>query len=240
MISEKTFIRYYSSFWEQLLPGVDHYVRMINSGLKERVYSPLTIEDIPTRRAIINGIAFKLFNQINSGSFNLNDLDNLSCQSSLLLELQKETANQMAFLNNSTSFKQEINQNELLIIIALSKRLNDFSESKSDFKVYPKFQGCGLLFNCAGDIKYSKTLVEIKAGIGNFSRHDIFQLITYGSLNYISDTQYDFENFQLLNIRTGVQWIENIETVCEIIGGASSAEIYSEVVNYISNNYRSI
>nr|WP_294858605.1 hypothetical protein [uncultured Fluviicola sp.] len=240
MISEKTFIRYYSSFWEQLLPGVDHYIRMINSGFKERLFTPINIEDISTRRALINNIAFRLFHKITTQSMSLNDLNQLSSESENLKLLKVEISQQMAFLNNAQNFNLNLNANEIQIIKILTKRLCEFSESKSNLEVYPKFQGCGLLFNCFGDIKYDNTLVEIKAGEGSFSRQDIYQLITYGALNYISDDAFHFEKFQLVNVRTGVVWTEEIETICEITGGASSAEIYSEVVNYISNNYRSI
>lgn len=237
MISEKTFIRYYSSFWEQLVPGIDHYVRMINSGLKERPFTPIIIEDIPTRRAIINGISFKLFYNFKTDNTPYKDL---KLDSKVLKDIKKSEEKKMSFLNNSKDFDKDLNENELLIIIELTNRLVQYSITKKGLEVYPEFQGCGLLFNCYGDLLYEETLIEVKAGNSNFSRQDLYQLLTYGALNHISSKKINLINFELVNIRTGIQWQENIETVCEIIGGASSSEIYSEIVNYISNNYRSI
>lgn len=237
MISEKTFIRYYSSFWEQLLPGIDHYVRMINSGLKERLFAPITIEDIPTRRAIVNGIAFNLFYKFKIENLNFKDL---MIDSNDLLKIKILEVNKMSFLNNAKEFERDINENELSIVKDIANRLVVYSSLKDDLKIYPEFQGCGLLFNCYGDILYKDTLVEVKAGNTNFGRHDLYQLLTYGALNHISSKKINITNFELINIRTGLQWKENIESVCEIIGGASSSEIYSEIVSHISNNYRSI
>lgn len=237
MISEKTFIKYYSSFWEQLLPGIDHYVRMINSGLKERLFVPIVLEDIPTRRAIINGIAFNLFYK-----FKIEDCNykNLNLNSEELVKIKKSEARKMSFLNNAKDFENDLNENELIIIKELTSRLIIFSSEKKGLKIYPEFQGCGLLFNCYGDILFDETLIEVKAGNSSFGRHDLYQLLIYGALNHISGKNITLSNFELINIRTGVQWKENIESVCEIIGGASSSEIYSEIVNFISNNYRSI
>lgn len=237
MISEKTFIRYYSSFWEQLLPGVDHYIRMINSGFKERSFTPINIEDIPTRRAIINGIAFKLFYNFKTNNVIYEDL---LIDSKVLVEIKQSEVKKMSFLNNSKDFEKELNDNEFKIIKELTNRLVKYSSNKEGLQIYPEFQGCGLLFNCYGDLLNKDTLIEVKAGNSNFSKHDLYQLLTYGALNYISTNSINLTNFELVNIRTGIHWKENIETVCEIIGGASSSEIYSEIINYISNNYRSI
>ncbi len=240
MISEKTLIKYYSSFWDQLLPGVDHYVRMINSRLKERIFPPITVEDIPVRRAFINSIAYNLFYKYQKGSITENEIASLNSISSIITEVKEESLKKVSSLSNSNTFHSNLTNNEIEIVSILVNRLCDFLKSKTSIEIYPIFQGCGLLFDCYADLKYDKTLVEIKAGESNFSKFDIYQLITYGSLNYASGSTLDLYNYQLLNIRTGVSWVENIETVCEIIAGCSSVELYAEIINFISNNYRSI
>lgn len=240
MISEKTFIKYYSSFWDQLLPGADHYLRMINSGLKERIFPPITIEDIPVRRALISSMAYNLFYKYHKGIITKNEIDLLDSESPVLAVIKEESFTKVSSLSNSDTFNSDLTVNEIKIVLILANRLCDFLKSKKNIKVYPKFQGCGLLFDCYGDLKYDKTLVEIKAGESNFSKFDIYQLITYGTLDYANGSLFDLQHFELLNIRTGVSWIESIETVCEIIAGCSSVELYSEITNFISNNYRSI
>jgi hypothetical protein len=240
MISEKTFIRYYSSFWEQLLPGIDNYVRMVNSGLKERLYTPITIEDIPTRRALINGIAFKLFYMCHNNKLSFANLQSLEINSIIIKDLHMSVKSDMSSLDNSDNFKDDIIPNEFTILKELTNRLYNFFFLKSEVIIYPKFSGCGLLFDCSGDAFYKDYLVEIKAGNANISKQDFFQMFTYGALNYAASDPYQINNFKLLNTRTGVLWSENVETVFEITGGTSSADIYSEIINYISNNYRSI
>lgn len=240
MISEKTFIRYYSSFWNQLLPGVDHYVRMINTGYKERFYTPISEEDIPTRRALINSIAFKLFYAFYNKKCESEQIKTSSFDLEIIEDIRRVEVENMRHLDNSDNFDDKVSTIELNIIEKLVKRLLSFSANKNDFEIYPKFQGCGLVFDCYGDIRNGKTLVEIKAGNNNFTKLDLFQLLLYGALNYIGDNKYVLERFHLLNIRTGVEWNEDIETVCEVIAGESSSEIYSEIVNFITNNYRSI
>lgn len=240
MISEKTFIRYYSSFWDQLLPGLDHYLRMINSGLKERIFPPITIDDIPIRRALINTMAYKLFYKYHNGLITKKQLDSIDSEVSILTNIKRESFENISSLANSDAFNSDLTINEIKIISILTNRLEMFLKLKEDIEIYPKFQGCGLLFDCSGDIKYDKTLVEIKAGESNFSKLDICQLITYCALNYASGSPYNLEIFELLNIRKGTLWTGNIETVCEIIAGCSSVELYAEINNFISNNYRSI
>ncbi|OFY85030.1 MAG: hypothetical protein A3F72_04590 [Bacteroidetes bacterium RIFCSPLOWO2_12_FULL_35_15] len=240
MISEKTFIRYYSSFWEQLLPGIDNYIRMVNSGLKERLFTPIITDDIPKRRALINGMAFKLFHKCHNKEIIFENIASLAPDSPEINEIQDTVLRDMANLDNSDTFKEKLSLNEFIILQNLTHRLYKYFSKKKDVIIYPKFQGCGLLFNCSGDAIYENNLVEIKAGNTNFGRHDFYQLFTYGALNYVSYDINEISRFELFNIRTGLCWNENIENVCEIIAGTSSAEIYSEIINYVSNNYRSI
>lgn len=233
MISEKTFIRRYSSFWEQLLPGIDNYVRMVNSGLRQRVYPPIQILDIGARRALINSIAFKIFNQFYEENIPISKLLALKLNSSEILEAHRKAFSEVSFLDNSNNFNEPPQAFEVEIIKELTKRLLGTYGPHSSLKVYPSFQGCGLLFSTSADIFYEDTLVEIKAGQNNFSKHDFFQLLTYLALNTISNKYYSISSFELFNIRTGLRWKEGVDVFCQAAAGASSTEITSEIVTYL-------
>jgi hypothetical protein len=84
MISELAFIRSYNTFWKTLFPGGEDYIRLINSALGVRFDRALDINDIPNRRALINSIAFSLFELHSSKELNLKDVYKMSSDDSLL------------------------------------------------------------------------------------------------------------------------------------------------------------
>ena len=67
MISEVTFVSNYTSFWNELLPGSERYVRMINAGLKEIPYEPIKGRDSAERRAIVNDMGFGVYRAVAQG-----------------------------------------------------------------------------------------------------------------------------------------------------------------------------
>ncbi len=87
MISELVFIRSYNTFWNSLFPGGDDYVRLINSILSVKFENPLTIDDIPNRRALVNGISFSLFELVINNEMTALNIDNLSVDNPKLNKL---------------------------------------------------------------------------------------------------------------------------------------------------------
>ncbi len=60
MISETYFASKYTSFWNDLLPGKNKYIRYVVNSDIETVELPLESIDVPSSRGFINYIAFKL------------------------------------------------------------------------------------------------------------------------------------------------------------------------------------
>jgi hypothetical protein len=130
-----------------------------------------------------------------------------------------------------------------LIDFKLIKWISD-SLIKNYSKVYkrtirPKFKGCGILFETEGDIIYSNTLAEIKAGDRNFGILDIRQLYVYLALNNISPS-YEINMIELFNPRTGILWNEYVDIVSENIAGTPTIEILYEIISFISNENKSL
>lgn len=111
-------------------------------------------------------------------------------------------------------------------------------QKKSRLKVRPLFPGCGILNSAEGDIFYSGTLVEIKAGQRNFSILDIRQLYISLALNQFYN-RYNILFIELFNPRTGLLWRENKEIVSQNISGNSTIEIITEIINHVTSETNS-
>jgi hypothetical protein len=239
MISELAFIRSYNTFWKSLFPGGDDYVRLINSALGEKFDKPLEFKDIPNRRALINGISFSLFELNTLNEIKYNEIDKLTSDSSLLKKILLKEKKTLSNLRFGEKLSSKINDEELKVIKSISKRLIEQYSKKHQLKVRPKFKGCGIIFEANGDIVYSSTLSEVKAGDRNFNIQDIRQLYVYLALNHQSK-EFSITQIELCNPRTGMIWREYIDVVSDNIAGASTIEVYNEIINFISNDNRSL
>ncbi len=94
-------------------------------------------------------------------------------------------------------------------------------------------------------IQYKETISKyfnLKKGC-NFKGTDLQQLLVYGALNYIQGRgrqTREIKKFQLFNPRLGFLWEADVEEVAQNLGGCSSTDIYNEIINFISSEYRSL
>lgn len=240
MISELFFCRYFTSFWTETLPGSDHYVKLINSGLQERFCPPIEISESSEKRSLINVMSYELFNMIVLNQLEQKELLSLKESSELIIEIQKKAIKFLTpVLMNPKSY-ESINNEEIKIITYICKTLLQRFSTKKQLTLSPKFPGCGLIQTSEGDILEDKTLVEIKAGDRNFSILDLRQLLIYGALNYASKSQYEIEKFCLFNPRTGLQWIEDIDVIAYNLASTTAADLYTEILGFLTQGYGSI
>ena len=238
MITELAFIRSYNTFWRSLFPGSENYIRLINSSLGLRFADHLDILDIAKRRALINGIGFSLFEMKVKKSITLKTIENFKTNDKFLEKISLNEKKILSDIMTEEVLADNINNEELEIIKSIAQRLILEYSFKKTLKVRPKLKGCGILFETNGDIIYEETLTEVKSGDRSFSVQDIRQLYVYLALNYESK-EFDLQQIELCNPRTGILWRENIEIVSENIGGCSSTEIYNEIINFLSNDNQS-
>lgn len=239
MISELAFIRSYNTFWKTLFPGGEDYIRLINSALGERFDRALEVNDIPNRRALINSIAFSLFELHSRNELDFKDIDKMTSENPMLKKILLKEKKALSNLRFGEKLSTKISETELIVIKSLSKRLITKYFKKGNLHLRPTFKGCGIIYEANGDLIYGSTLSEIKAGDRNFNIQDIRQLFVYLALNHQSK-EYKINQIELCNPRTGLIWREYVDIVSENIAGSSSIEIYNEIINFISNFNRSI
>lgn len=239
MITELDFIRTYNNFWRTLFPGADDYIRLINSGLVERFEKPIKVEDIASRRALINNIAFSIFEKYVTQKDSTALIDSLSGDSEMVItlsEVEIEKLSRFRFAENVTSL---LSVDELNVAKAISQRLIKKYVDKPMLLIRPIFPGCGLIFESEGDILFENNLIEIKAGQRSFSVQDLRQLFVYLALNHQAK-KFEIKFVELCNPRTGLFWRDSVSVISQNISGASSVEIFNDIINFISNSNRSL
>jgi hypothetical protein len=241
MSTELSIINGYSRFWEELFIGSKIYIPIMNKQEAEKAFEPLDIEDIPQRRPLINEIAFSIFEKFCLKELDNNYVQNLNLDDTLLRKLhQEKLINLYEIIYLGRSFTHDLIEDELTIIKEMAQRLIKTFSDREGLKVSPTFAGCGIVHEARGDIYYKETLVEVKAGDRNFKSQDIRQLFIYGALNSKQQEPLDIKYFQLFNPRTGLIWEEEIGAIAWKIAGSSPFEVFNELIEFISSDYRSL
>ena len=108
------------------------------------------------------------------------------------------------------------------------------ASKRQPVQVSPVFRGCGIIDTCVGDVFFSDTLYEVKAGDRSFRSTDIRQLLTYAALNKASDGP-KLARIGLFNPRTGVSFSGSLDEVCSEVAGCTPDDLLSEIVRIISS-----
>lgn len=228
MISEHRFSSAYSSFWKQLFPMGEVFIRRLNMAC-ERPIDPLdsTLPVSKGKRAIINELSFRLFKE---------KAENNKVDRKRLTELSNEVIRYIERLSNTVGKKEKLELIEMEEALDLAISLSSFFETNklSSLQFWPSFNGCGCMNKCKGDILYGDTLVEVKAGDRNFRIIDIRQVFVYLALNF-SSQQYLIRNIELINPRTGLYFQSSVKTIIKECSGKMPVDIFSDIVEFISN-----
>lgn len=237
MITVTAFCRMHSSFWRDLTPTVDVFVRRLNLGHYEREFPEMKFATAPMRRGLINEIAFSVFCKAVGGgrtSWPPHNLTRTELEEALSSVKSQPIRRES---RNETQSEDDISSDELSDIEEQRNRLIrifSFGRPTDSLLLEPAFPGCGIIDACKGDLIISNTLFEVKAGDRLFRSIDIRQLIMYGSLNYVS-RRFQISHFGLFNPRVGVSATIPADELCFEISGKSSTELFSEIANVISS-----
>lgn len=233
MISERKFSNSYSSFWNQLLPTSDSFVRQLNLA-SERFAGPVNSSTPVDRdkRAVINELAFRLFKEkATSGKIS----------ASKIISIEQEVRTYIERLAPNISNIPALSKTELIEVENISKSLSTYFY-RPDFSVmffWPIFKGCGQLDACKADIIYKNKLIEVKAGDRHFRIIDLRQIITYLALNFKSQ-QYQLTNIAIVNPRTGKEFECSTESLIESCSGRKSVDVFSDIIDFVSTEVGSI
>jgi len=240
MISEVTLAKKFTSFWNQLLPNANYFVRIINGGLLEACYEPFENTQRKENIALINVLSFNLFKSIvkkeisldvhSKKNFFTSDYFRKSLASSLI-ELKR--------FSNKSSFSLPLNDNELNEISVLFKQIYArYYEKIGVMEVSPIFQGCGFINQSEGDIYFNDTLVELKSGERKFSVTNIKQVLVYCTLNYYSTKEKKrfLEKIELFNPRMGLVYQSKVKDLSENLSSLSPEDLFFEIHSFITEN----
>jgi hypothetical protein len=239
MITENRFSNSFTSFWKEVIPLADRYVRMLNLSL-ERFDTPLDSDSDPSRRDLINEIGFRIFKEslsykrlLSSRSKPGKHLDEIAAQAWEYIRMFRKQRFRPYYATRDISapVKSEIAES-----IVIAKRLQAFFRKVEKGKkatLSPEFPGCGIIDNSEGDIITSQTLYEIKAGERNFRLVDVRQVLVYLALNQ-SATLYDITSIGLLNPRIGVFVKVKVDDLAMGTSGKSTVGLLSEIIQFAS------
>jgi len=228
MISERKFSNSFSSFWNELLPTADSFVKRINLSLR-RYCLPTNskLETNRDRRAVINELAFRFFMCLaKRKDLSMEDKVKLSIKVSKYIE--NFSPNIHIDLPIS---EEELSEAESLVT---SLSLYFLSSNINELIFWPTFKGCGKIHSCKGDIMDSGKLIEVKAGDRNFRIIDIRQVITYLSLNFLSN-QYAIENVVLLNPRKGLSFETTVDFLIEGCSRRKPVDVFADIIDFLSS-----
>lgn len=236
MISELTFSRKFTSFWNQLLPNANNFIRIINGSLIDDVYPPLQESVNRANNVVVNECAFNLYSAIQ-----LNEIDkSLLYQRDLFhsVEFQDvfdKTTEYLKKFNYGSNFQLPLSMMEYNTIREISQSIFKRYGLAHGVEVSPHFDGCGVINNSYGDIHHSNMLIEIKSGGRSFSVYDLRQLLIYFTLNFYSKNRRDLKRFELFNPRMGISYGASIVTLCKELAFSQPEELYFEIMNSITD-----
>lgn len=220
--------RNYASVWNRTFPFISKLVRKANLQIEtfdEHIVSKVD----PSRRALINEIAFRMFEK--SQELKVNQIDE-----SLIEALVVQACKYIAGLEKAGSVSPPDNneKNEAVLICKRTKQFFEEHEPHAGLIVSPRFTGCGVISTCFGDVLTANTLYEIKAGEREFRVYDIKQLLAYSTLNY-SEHNESIKYIALLNPRLGNYVKLNLKESVEISSGKAAADAFLELINFFDN-----
>jgi len=235
MISGIKLASSFTSFWQELLPTGEAFVRRMNLD-KERFDVPLDSKIEAARHALVNEMAFITFKLSLSNGFSLDRIQYSKKElSQIYLYAWQSVQRSHWFIGSEADQPNDIERDE---IIEIARRLRyffrEFHSSKT-LTLSPSFPGCGFVDDCEGDVFVEQALYEIKAGERTFRLVDVKQILVYLALNQCSK-HYEINRVGFLNPRMGVFYSLDVEELVLRLAGKSSVELLSDIVYFVSSS----
>ena len=234
MISERKFAEKFTSFWNDMLPRGQDVSRYVN--LQRDRFAPPLLSDTPaSRRALVNEIGFRLFTErVAEGRVTNRSPDPLH-----LVTVGREIAHALEGELPLPSEGESVEPRpaEINEAIVLADRLSIFFTEYTEERpivAAPEFAGCGIIERCRGDVLAGRTLYEVKSGESSFRLADLRQVLTYCVLNHALPV-YPLQAIGLLNPRTGVFFVADLETVIRGGAGIPADSWFFEMTHFLSS-----
>jgi hypothetical protein len=232
MMTATQLSRNYPSTWKKTFPFLNRLVRKCNLQ-KETFDDGIQSKSDPKRRALINETGFYLYKEMNEKRYS---------------KLNKFTEDEIEVIcNNALNYIRNLDFNPEELFPLGEFELNEAKEIASNLYHYffyyekgkevhlsPKFNGCGFVSDCYGDVLAGDTLYEIKSGERDFRISDLKQVLVYLTLNY-SLHERSISYLGLINPRLGNYVVVSVHDAIELASGQSTADCFNELINFFDS-----
>lgn len=235
MISETSFAKRFTSFWNELLPNAKNHVRLVNSAYRISTHRPLLAPERKSNIAFVNVLAFEIYrysiiNQIDERKIAKPEFR----RSHEYLYLIEKSSNYLKRFSDQQGYELPLLNKEHRQAVEIAKLILKRYHWRSNSKIDPKFDGCGFINPAVGDILLDRTLVEIKSGDRPFNLQDLKQVLIYCTLNHYSKLTSPIERIELYNPRKGTSFSEEIADFAINLSALSPQQLFSEIESFIS------
>jgi hypothetical protein len=222
MMSERLFARSYSSFWRDLLPFSEAFVRGVNSQWPK--LDDNDVEGSPLERALINEAAVRYYRRTCEGERGVR-------------KTAEQAVKDAAEWLKCPELAAELEPSAYREIKEMGRRLRT-RFGKRDVAFGPECRGCGILSPCRADMIVGDNLIEVKGGYRTFRSTDLRQLLIYAALLY-EDGMIQVDRLTLINIRLMREVSLPVEEVCAAMGGSSANDILPRILDFLSTGVAS-
>ncbi|MET7969015.1 hypothetical protein [Micromonospora sp. NPDC005305] len=219
-----------SSYWNAILPRLEHFVRISNAGPR-RFAPPIEWAHRPRRHALVSETAFYLWADHQRGD-----------KPNLRRAIERATS-RLTQVANQVDLGDQLDQDEIEVALMLAQRLNSYctlTHTFTSIEVEPSLPGCGWISGGLPDLianDYSsgisiKTLVEVKAVNRPFRSVDLRQMVAYVVL-YFAAHQRIPDALAVVNPVKGVALEVGVsEFFADVVGVPSSEVINNLLVDW--------
>jgi len=232
MISERKLVASHTSFWRNLMPMSESFVRRMNVTLV-RISDPRIRKFKGNRNALISELSFRLF------SYSVNEnisLEKLREQKETVTSIATEAHSYISRLEGADENANPFENVEIEESFFWGKSLFDFTRfihPQKKIIASPVFDGCGIIDSCIGDLLIDGTLYEIKNVERHFRISDIRQVLTYCALNFASKKSH-INSIGLINVKSGQYYKTDLNSFALNVSGISANELLENIVQYVT------
>jgi hypothetical protein len=225
VITEKSFVLSHASFWQELLPGCERFVRRMNLAL-ERFGEPVQPTCPPLMRGIVNELGMRIVaaardEGIESGQLPPSRIE--FCAQEAITFIRRFRA--WSRKEPSTLSPDGIEEAK-----RLATWIDDFFKTHADdtLRLFAALPGFGWLEDCACDALTTDAIFEVKSGDRTFRSVDIRQVFTYLALNQLSGGSL-IKTVFLVNPRRAAFFQTTAETLSQVTAGRSVVELIQDI-----------
>jgi hypothetical protein len=229
MITAERFATTSGSYWAEIFPRLEHYLRISNLGPRVFDY-PLELSSSPNRHAFVTECAFVIWK---AKLLRVGDIE--------LEEAQESARSRLRAVRRQVLLDGDLNSVERSEALALAGRLYEYStrvKRFSDVQIDARLAGCGPIMYGTPDIIATDSsygtpvsvIGEIKSVNRKFRSTDIRQVVTYLVL-YFSMNQSILDVLLVINPLLGRSLEVEVDAFFQFASGRPSQEVIPELMH---------